>query len=61
MKNKEMHLDPRPLLKLILSRFFGRPKGFVSMLVKHIPSPVDGAALKVVIITTIMIIKIYDD
>ncbi len=29
MKSKELHLDPKPLLKLALSRFFGPPTGFV--------------------------------
>lgn len=47
MKNSEMHLDPRPLLKLSLSRFFGKPSGFVEMIVTHVPSPVAGADLKV--------------
>eukprot|EP01036_Dinobryon_divergens_P031339 gene31339-40720_t len=47
MKNKELHLDPRPLLKLTLRRFFGKPKGFVDMIVKHVPSPIEGAAVKV--------------
>eukprot|EP01038_Epipyxis_sp_PR26KG_P009217 gene9217-12428_t len=47
LKNREFHLDPRPLLKLSLSRFFGLPKGFVSMVVKHFPSPIDGANRKV--------------
>jgi len=42
LKNKELHLDPRPLLRLTLSRFFGRPRGFVEMIVKHVPSPVEG-------------------
>lgn len=42
MKNKELHLDPRPLLKLTLRRFFGKPKGFVDMIVKHVPSPIEG-------------------
>jgi U5 small nuclear ribonucleoprotein component len=47
LKSKELHLDPKPLLKLILSRFFGLPKGFVSMIVTHVPSPIEGAAVKV--------------
>lgn len=42
MKSKEIHLDPRPLLRLTLSRFFGRPRGFVEMVVKHVPSPIEG-------------------
>lgn len=52
LKNKELHLDPRPLLKLSLSRFFGQPSGFVDMVVQYIPSPVQGAAIKVSTIYT---------
>ena len=47
LTQSEVHSDPRPLLKLALSRFFGKPRGFVDMVVKHVPSPVEGAAMKV--------------
>mmetsp|Transcript_54008 Transcript_54008/g.106623 ORF Transcript_54008/g.106623 Transcript_54008/m.106623 type:complete len:978 (+) Transcript_54008:101-3034(+) len=47
MKGSEMHLDPRPLMQLALSRFFGKPNGFVEMVVQCVPSPVEGADLKV--------------
>lgn len=47
IKGSEFHLDPKPLLTLSLRRFFGPPKGFVSMLVRHVPSPEDAAAAKV--------------
>lgn len=47
IKGSEFHLDPRPLLKLSLRRFFGPPKGFVSMIIAHIPSPLEGNAIKV--------------
>jgi len=47
MKKQELHLDPRPLLKLSLSRFFGYPRGLVEMFIRHVPSPVEGAADKV--------------
>lgn len=47
IKSSEMHLDPRPLLKLALSRFFGPPKGFTDMCVKNVPSPIDGAYNKI--------------
>lgn len=47
LKSKELHLDPRPLLRLILTRFFGLPRGFVGMCVTHVPSPVENAATKV--------------
>lgn len=47
LSSSELHLDPRPLLRLILSRFFGPPYGFVEMVTKSVPSPVQGAANKV--------------
>jgi len=47
MSKPEMHLDPKPLLKLILHRFFGDASGFVDMLQHHVPSPIDSAASKV--------------
>lgn len=47
LDEKEINLDPRPLLKLVLSRYFGLPKGFMSMVQKHIPSPIEGAAVKI--------------
>mmetsp|Transcript_12364 Transcript_12364/g.20711 ORF Transcript_12364/g.20711 Transcript_12364/m.20711 type:complete len:1009 (-) Transcript_12364:109-3135(-) len=47
LKPGELHLDPRPLLKLALSRFFGKPTGFVDMIVACIPSPVESAQMKV--------------
>ena len=47
IKGSEFHLDPRPLLVLSLRRFFGPPQGFVSMIARHIPAPVDAAAYKV--------------
>jgi U5 small nuclear ribonucleoprotein component len=47
LTSKELHLDPKPLLKLILSKFFGYPHGFVDMVVKHVPSPADNADMKV--------------
>ena len=47
MNKTEIHLDPKPLLKLSLKRFFGLPAGFVTMLAQHIPSPVENAIRKV--------------
>src|SRR5690606_12882304 len=35
------------LLRLALSRFFGKPSGFVHMIVQCVPSPADGSDLKV--------------
>lgn len=47
LRKEELKLDPRPLLKLVLSRFFGDAAGFVDMLVKHFPSPLENAQRKV--------------
>jgi 116 kDa U5 small nuclear ribonucleoprotein component len=47
LRNKEIHLDPQPLLKLCLSRYFANPKGFVDAIVNHFPSPIDGADAKI--------------
>lgn len=43
-------MDVRPLLKAVLDQFFGRATGLVDMIVEHIPSPAEGAALKVYMI-----------
>jgi U5 small nuclear ribonucleoprotein component len=47
LSKPELHLDPKPLLKLILGRFFGDTSGFVEMVTTKIPSPVSGALAKV--------------
>jgi len=48
MKKEEFKLDPKPLLKLVLSRFFGNSyAALVDAVVKHLPSPVSGAKDKV--------------
>jgi len=47
LSKPELHLDPKPLLKLILGRFLGDASGLVDMVVTKIPSPVEGAAAKV--------------
>jgi len=47
LKKQELQLDPQPLLSVILSRFFGASKGFVSMIRDHIPSPQQGNRHKV--------------
>lgn len=44
LKQKELHMDSKPLLRLSLSRFFGYPRGFVDMVLRHVPSPVDSAS-----------------
>lgn len=46
LQNKDFHLDTRPLLKLILTQFFGNATGFVDMCVDHLPSPTDAARVK---------------
>lgn len=40
-------MDVRPLLRLVLSQFFGPATGFVDMIVDHIPDPTKGAKVKV--------------
>lgn len=40
-------MDVRPLLRHVLGQFFGPATGFVDMLVDHVPSPVEGAKVKV--------------
>eukprot|EP01119_Soliformovum_irregulare_P021699 TRINITY_DN727_c0_g1_i1.p1 TRINITY_DN727_c0_g1~~TRINITY_DN727_c0_g1_i1.p1 ORF type:complete len:1003 (+),score=290.18 TRINITY_DN727_c0_g1_i1:336-3011(+) len=47
IKNEPINMDTRPLLKLILTRFFGTAHGFVEMCAKHLPSPVTAAPTKV--------------
>ena len=46
-RRSELHIDPAPLLKLVLSRWLGAPTGFTDMVVRHLPSPAEGAAAKV--------------
>jgi U5 small nuclear ribonucleoprotein component len=40
-------MDVRPLLKAILDQFFGPSTGLIDVIVENIPSPYDGAAVKV--------------
>ena len=47
LKRSELHLDVKPLLKLVMTQFLGRATGFVDMLVQHVPSPAANAAAKV--------------
>lgn len=47
IKREAYTLDPKPLLKLVLSQFFGKSQGFTDMIVKNVPSPVEGAKKKV--------------
>eukprot|EP01114_Cavostelium_apophysatum_P008768 TRINITY_DN2152_c0_g1_i2.p1 TRINITY_DN2152_c0_g1~~TRINITY_DN2152_c0_g1_i2.p1 ORF type:complete len:970 (-),score=294.30 TRINITY_DN2152_c0_g1_i2:64-2973(-) len=47
LRKDELNLDAKPLLKLVLSHFFGKCNGFVDMCVKHVPSPVAAAQAKI--------------
>lgn len=47
LKHREAHMDAKPLLRTVLSRFFGYPRGFVDMVVQHVPSPIEAAAVKI--------------
>lgn len=47
LTKKEMRQDPRPLLRLVLSKLFNNSAGLVDALVRHIPSPVDSAPSRV--------------
>ncbi|XP_032510892.2 116 kDa U5 small nuclear ribonucleoprotein component [Danaus plexippus] len=47
LTKQEAKLNVRPLLRLVCSRFFGDFCGFVDMLVRHVPSPLDAAPRKV--------------
>ncbi len=47
LTRKELEMNPRPLLKLCLGRFFGLPRGFVSMVERVVPSPLTGNGNKV--------------
>eukprot|EP01105_Mastigella_eilhardi_P023756 TRINITY_DN603_c2_g3_i1.p1 TRINITY_DN603_c2_g3~~TRINITY_DN603_c2_g3_i1.p1 ORF type:complete len:997 (+),score=310.54 TRINITY_DN603_c2_g3_i1:61-3051(+) len=46
LRAHEYQMDTQPLLKLVLSRFFGRCTGFVDAVVRHFPSPADAARAK---------------
>lgn len=47
LKNSEIHMDPKPLLRVVMSRFFKNPAGFVDMVVQHIRSPLATATAKI--------------
>ena len=46
---KELHLDPKPLLRLVMRKFFDsqRVSGFTDMIVRHVPSPKQAAESKI--------------
>jgi len=47
LRKDELTMDPQPLLKIVMTQFFGKATGFVDMCVKFIPSPADGARAKI--------------
>lgn len=48
LKKNEFKLDPKPMLKLTMSRFFDNSyAGLVDALIRHLPSPVRGAQTKI--------------
>lgn len=48
LRKEELNLNPRPLLKLVLAQFVGNAAtGFVDMVVRHVPSPLETAQTKV--------------
>lgn len=40
-------MDVRPLLKAVLDQFFGPATGLIDVIVDNVPSPLEGAAVKV--------------
>jgi U5 small nuclear ribonucleoprotein component len=52
LKHNEAYMDPKPLLRVIFRKFFGAPRGFVSMCAEMFPDPVAGADKKVALTYT---------
>ena len=46
LSREEINLNPKPLLKLVMSKFVGRSAGLVDMIVQHVQSPIDAAVHK---------------
>lgn len=44
---QELHLDPKPLLRIAVGRYFGYPRGLVDMCLRSICSPAEGNQRKV--------------
>lgn len=44
-------MDVRPLLKAVLDQFFGPATGLIDVIVENIPSPVEGALDKVILLS----------
>ena len=47
LTKKQLQLDPAPLLKLVMSQFFGNHGGFVDALLTSFPDPITAASEKV--------------
>jgi U5 small nuclear ribonucleoprotein component len=47
LKNREIHMDSKPLMRIVMSRFFGYPRGFVEMVVQHVPSAMEAVDNKI--------------
>lgn len=47
LSRDQINLNPRPLLRLVLSQFVGQSTGFVDIVTTNIPSPLQAAAQKV--------------
>ncbi|QSL64146.1 hypothetical protein MERGE_000301 [Pneumocystis wakefieldiae] len=47
LKPSQLKLDSRTLLKLVCGEFFGTATGFVDMVIKNIPSPIEGSLAKI--------------
>ncbi|KAF2729117.1 P-loop containing nucleoside triphosphate hydrolase protein [Polyplosphaeria fusca] len=43
LKPSQFKMDAKELLRLVCQQYFGRPSGFVDMIVQHVPSPEEGA------------------
>eukprot|EP01100_Stratorugosa_tubuloviscum_P009783 TRINITY_DN4118_c0_g1_i2.p1 TRINITY_DN4118_c0_g1~~TRINITY_DN4118_c0_g1_i2.p1 ORF type:complete len:981 (-),score=453.57 TRINITY_DN4118_c0_g1_i2:109-3051(-) len=47
LKKEQLKLDTAPLLKLVLSTFFGTASGLIDMIIQHLPTPKEGVAKKI--------------
>ena len=47
LRREQLHMDSKPLLRLVCSAFFGEACGFTDMVTKHVPSPIEAAPEKV--------------
>jgi len=47
LSKTELKMNIRPLMRLVFARFFGEFTGFVDMIVRHVPSPLAAAEIKV--------------